>query len=126
MGLERASTIGGDGIGVSGMANIEQQIASLNQVQTFGPPLLTKNMPHLRVLFSPVTNPAGMEGAIQIAQRGANAVGTLNWITLQTVVIGALAPVSVFIDFPTDFMRVGITGATNANHVALVVYGCNG
>ena len=126
MGLERASTIGGDGIGVAGMANLEQQVTSTNQVQTFSTGLLVKNMPHLAFLFSPVANPAGITAVIQIAQRGANAPGSQAWVTLQTVVIGALAPTVVNIDFPTDFVRVGITGGNNAAHTVLAVIGCNG
>tara|TARA_R110002060_G_scaffold52361_2_gene63266 strand:+ start:176 stop:553 length:378 start_codon:yes stop_codon:yes gene_type:complete len=108
MGLERTSTIGGDGVGVSGIANLETTLTEAGGNPVFTNPLLVKNMPSLRVLFSPLAN-LGSTAVIQIAQRGANAAGSLNWLTVQTVVLGGLTPVLIEFKFPTDFMRVGIT-----------------
>ena len=126
MGLERASTIGGDGIGVAGFATSQESITSSNQNQTFGTPLLVKNLPKIDILFSPVANPAGATGFIQIAQRQAANPGQLQFITIQQVVLGTLAPVVVEFDFPTVFVRVGIQGSTNPDHTFTVVIGAHG
>lgn len=128
MGLERASTIGGDGIGVAGFATSQESITSSNQVQTFGTPLLVKNLPKIDILFAPTANPAGATGFIQIAQRQdpGQGPGSLDFITIQQVVLGTLAPVVVEFDFPTVFVRVGITGSTNPDHTFTVVIGAHG
>jgi hypothetical protein len=124
MGLERASTIGGDGLGVSGMANLEVTITEAGGLQVFTDPLLVKNMPSLRVLFSPLAN-AGSTGIIQIAQRAANAAGQLSFLTVQSVVIGGLNPVLVEFKFPTDFMRVGILPGGAVPTSITVTMGCS-
>ena len=126
MGLERASTIGGDGIGVAGFATSQEDLSSLNQAQTFGTPLLVKNMPKIDILFSGIANPAGATGFIQIAQRQDANPGQLQFITIQQVVLGTLAPVVVEFDFPTVFVRVGVQGSTNALHNFRVVIGAHG
>jgi len=125
MGLERASAVGGDGIGVSGVATLEEQVSTALIANVFSQPLLVKNMPSLRVLFSPTVNPAGSTGVIQISQRGANAAGQPRWHTIQQVVIGGLAPVFVEFKFPADFMRVGFQpGAAVATSMDLIL-GCS-
>ena len=124
MGLERASTIGGDGVGVSGIANIEVTLSEAGGLQVFTNPLLVKNMPSLRVLFSPLAN-LGSTGIIQIGQRGANAAGTINWLTVQTVVIGGLNPLLVEFKFPTDFLRVGIQPAGAVPTSIITTLGCS-
>jgi hypothetical protein len=124
MGLERTSTIGGDGVGVSGIANIEVTLNEAGGALVFTDPLLVKNMPSLRVLFNPLAN-LGSTGVIQIAQRGANAAGTLNWLTVQTVVIGGLNPVTVEFKFPTDFLRVGIQPAGAVATSIITTLGCS-
>ncbi len=126
MGLERASTVGGDGIGVSGFATIEQQINSAVVAPiSFTQPLLVKNMPALRVLFSPVLNPAGSLGTIQIGIRGGNAAGAILWHTVQTVAIGGVAPILVEFKFPADFMRAGYAPAAAVATQIDVLLGCS-
>jgi hypothetical protein len=124
MGLERTSTIGGDGVGVSGIANLEVTLTEAGGNQIFTNPLLVKNMPSLRVLFSPLAN-LGTTAVIQIGQRGANAAGTINWLTIQTVVLGGLNPVLVEFKFPTDFMRVGIQPNAPVLTQITTVMGCS-
>lgn len=127
MGLERASTIGGDGIGVAGFATQQSILTSTLQAQVFTTPLLVKNLPKIDVLFSPTANPAGATAVIQISQRGlAGNAGLPEFLTYQTVVLGGAAPVAVEIDFPTDFVRVGITGGANPAHTFIVCVGAHG
>jgi|TARA_R110002060_G_scaffold57045_3_gene67345 hypothetical protein len=126
MGLERASAVGGDGIGVSGVATLEQNVATAAIAPNiFTQPLLVKNMPSLRVLFTPILNPVGATAVIQIAQRAGNVPGTQRWHTVQSVVIGGVAPILVEFKFPADFMRVGYAPAAAVATSIDIVLGCS-
>ena len=126
MGLERASTIGGDGVGVSGFATISEQVnnAALAPAQ-FTQPLLVKNMPSLRVVFLPILNPAGSLGTVQIGIRGGNGAGIIRWHTIQTVGIGGIAPVVVELKFPADFLRAGYAPGAAVVTQMDILLGCS-
>jgi hypothetical protein len=126
MGLERASAVGGDGLGVSGVATLEETVNTTVLAPTiFTQPLLVKNMPSLRVLFTPRLNPGGALAVIQISQRPGNVPGTQGWLTVQSLVIGGIAPVLVEFKFPADFMRVGYAPATAVAHSFDIALGCS-
>lgn len=116
MGLERAGGVGGDGLGVSGVATLQDDLNSPAGANVTGTGLFVKNMPTLRICFIPVLG-NGASIAIQIGIRGGNAIGIVDFQTVETIIVGPGpgAPVWWERRFPADFLRVVVTPAAAVN-----------
>lgn len=130
MGLERAGGVGGDGLGVAGVATLQYDLASVAPATAtvIGNALFSKNMPDLRVIAIPAAG-AGATIAVQIAVRGdANAAATPDFRTIETFLVGPGpgAPVSFETRFPATFFRVTMTPAAAVNTTVGFIIGCAG
>ncbi len=128
MGLERAGGVGGDGLGVAGVATIQEDLADAGGATQTGTQLFSKNMPDLRVIAIPASG-NGATIAVQIAVRGdVNAAGQLDFRTIDTFVVGPGpgAPVSFETRFPASFFRVTMTPAAAVATSVTTILGCAG
>jgi hypothetical protein len=128
MGLERAGGVGGDGLGVSGVATQDQTLADAAAVTQNGTPLFSKNMPVLRVCAVPLAgNGATVE--VQISVRGdVNLANTPAFVTVDQFVVppGPGAPVWYERRFPATFIRVRMTPAAAVPTSVQFLMGCTG
>tara|TARA_R110002060_G_scaffold20887_1_gene28432 strand:- start:82 stop:468 length:387 start_codon:yes stop_codon:yes gene_type:complete len=125
MGLERAGGVGGDGIGVSGVATLDQTLADNGGATQNGTPLFCKNMPSLSVIAIPTTG-AGATILIQVSVRGdANVAATPQFVTIDTIVVAAGPGPAVLYErrFPANFFRVVMTPAAAVPTAVQIILG---
>ncbi len=127
MGLERAGGVGGDGLGVSGVATLQEDLQDANAATQTGQPLFSKNMPDLRVVAIPQTG-NGATVNVQIAVRGAANANQPDFRTIDTFVVGPGpgAPVIYETRFPATYFRVLVTPAVAVATRVTTILGCTG